>query len=78
MNLTLVSRRQRALPYCAPFSETRAPDRAMRIAVHRASKGKATTEVFPGSKTLTAQLRVWFAQSQSLRKYPSGSPMKAY
>src|SRR6476660_617822 len=46
MNLTLISRRQRALPYCAPFSETRAPDRAMRIAVHRARKGKATMESF--------------------------------
>lgn len=46
MNLSLVSRRQRALPHCAPFSDARVPDRAMRIAVHRARKSKATTESF--------------------------------
>ena len=46
MNRILASRRQRALPHCAPFSETRVPDRAMRVAVYRARKAKATTESF--------------------------------
>jgi hypothetical protein len=46
MNRILASRRQRALLHCAPFSETRAPDRAMRVAVHRARKAKATMESF--------------------------------
>lgn len=46
MKLSLASRRQRALTHCAPFSEGRTPDRAMRIAVHRVRKAKATTESF--------------------------------
>ncbi len=46
MNRIFASRQQRALPHCAPFSDTRVPDRAMRVAVHRARKAKATTESF--------------------------------
>ncbi|MEP6686547.1 MAG: hypothetical protein ABJB22_07210 [Verrucomicrobiota bacterium] len=46
MNRILASRQQRALPHCAPFSEKRAPDRAMRVAVYRTRKTKATTESF--------------------------------
>jgi hypothetical protein len=46
MKRIIAPRRQRALPQCAPFSDSRVPDRAMRVAVHRARKGRATTESF--------------------------------
>jgi hypothetical protein len=39
-------RRQRALAQCAPFSEKRMQDRAMRIAAFRARRGKQTAQPF--------------------------------
>ena len=90
MNLTLVSRRQRALPYCAPFSETRITDRAMRIAVHRARKGKATMERFSWQqnfdRTAAALVRAipipqeiseWFANEKLLTAAAKRSWRKA-
>lgn len=49
-------RRQRALAHCAPFSETRLPDRPMRIAVFRARKNKQTAEGFARQQAFDSAL----------------------
>src|ERR1041385_2411665 len=46
MNWLNVWRRQRVLAQCAPFSEARLSDRAMRMAVFRAQKKRQTAEGF--------------------------------
>jgi len=79
MSGILSSRRQRALPHCAPFSETRVSDRAMRVAVHRARKGKGTMESFSWQQnfdraaaalvraiTIPPEVSEWFANEKLL------------
>ncbi len=46
MNRLTLGRRQRALAQCAPFSDTRLQDRAMRIAVFQARNNRPTAEGF--------------------------------
>ncbi len=79
MNRIFTSRQQRALPHCAPFSETRVPDRAMRVAVHRAQKAKATMASFSwqqnfdravaslvGAISIPPEISEWFANEKLL------------
>ena len=53
--------------------ETRVPDRAMRIAIHRARKGKATTESFSMQQAFDRAVAKLVRAIPIRRKLPNGS-----
>lgn len=56
MSGVLVWKRQAKLAQCAPFSDARLPDRAMRTAVFRARKQRRTAEAFARQQAFDAAI----------------------